>query len=185
MLQGLQLGPALWRQAQIEAAAGRRTLDQKHQQTIPTAHQAQRLELRLLPLRARDDAHQPGEIGQAAGEVVKQIIESRPLQTQFGQLPLQLQHRPAGFWQQCVHKLAVALRARHTPGRGMRLGQQSLLLQRSHGRAHGCRGGIQTKPPHQGATSHRLHRVDVVLHRGLQHLLLAARQRKHERRRRP
>ena len=67
-------------QSQIEAAASRRTFHQKHEQAITTPHQAKGFELRFLPLRTRDDAQQPSQIGQATCQMVEQIIKSCPLQ---------------------------------------------------------------------------------------------------------
>jgi hypothetical protein len=75
--------------------------------------------------------------------------------------------------QQLVDIGAVAGLAGDAAGRGVGLGEQSPLLEGSHGRTHRGGAGPQAKAAHQGFAAHGFGGVDVMLHRCLQNLLLA------------
>jgi len=83
-------------------------LHQHHQQPITALHQADGLQLCEGLLRAGDQAHQPGEVGQAPGQLLQQVIQCCPAQAQACEFPLQVLHSHPRFRQQVVHITAVA-----------------------------------------------------------------------------
>lgn len=124
--------------------------------------------------RPADQAEQAGEVRKTAGQVLQQIIKGRPLEADARQLPIQLEGRRPRGGKELVHVEAVAQLAGDAASGGVGLGEQAPLLKGPHGGAHRGRAGGQAEAPHQGVAAHRLHRVHVVPHGGLQHLLLPA-----------
>lgn len=159
-------------QTQVEVAGAAIGFHQHHQQSITAGHQTDRLQLLVLLLRLGDQAHQTGEIRQPTSQMHQQVVQTGPTKTEAGELPFQVLNGDAGFRQQRVHVVPVSHRTGNASGGGVRLMQQSSALKRPHGGANGGGAGGNAEALHQGAAAHRLHRVDVVVHRRLKHLFL-------------
>ena len=126
-----------------------------------------------------DQAHQTGEIGEPAGHLLQQVVESGPSQAELGELLLEMLSGCSRLREQAIHVVPVSLCAGHPARGGVGLGEQASLLEGPHCRTHGGGAGLQPEPSHQGATAHWLDRVHVVMNRRPQHLLLSAGQRIH------